>query len=66
MQLCFTKLSVILKIDPYVWYHSILFNERIIEATSNFQDMSANIDWLFSFIYRRYRLPIWATPPEDG
>ena len=22
--------------------------------------------WLFSFIYRRYRLPIWSTPPEDG
>ena len=22
--------------------------------------------WLFPFIYRRYRLPIWATPPEDG
>ena len=21
---------------------------------------------LFPFIYRRYRLPIWATPPEDG
>ena len=24
------------------------------------------IDWLFSFNYRRYRLHIWATPPEDG
>ena len=22
-------------------------------------------DWLFPFIHRRYRLPIWATPPED-
>ena len=22
--------------------------------------------WLFPFIYRRYWLPIWATPPEDG
>ena len=22
--------------------------------------------WFFSFIYRRYRLPIWATSPEDG
>ena len=22
-------------------------------------------DWLFPFIYRRCRLPIWATPPED-
>ena len=22
--------------------------------------------WLFPFIYRRCRLPIWATPPDDG
>ena len=40
MQLCLTKLSVILKIDPYVISLDFL-NERIIAATSNFQDMSA-------------------------
>ena len=28
----------------HMWYHSILFNERIIAATSNFQGMSAKND----------------------
>ena len=44
MQLGLTKLSVILEIDPYVIYHSIFFNERIIAATSDFQGMSAKND----------------------
>ena len=45
MQLCLTKLSVILEIDPYV-ISIDFFNERIIAATSNFQDMSAKNDSL--------------------
>ena len=42
MQLCVTKLSVILEIGPYV----IFFNERIIATTSDFQRMSAKNDSL--------------------
>ena len=45
MQLCLTKLIVILEIDPYV-ISIDFFNERIIAATSNFQDMSAKNDSL--------------------
>ena len=45
MQLCFTKLSVILEIDPYV-ISLDFFIERIIAATSNFQGMSAKNDYL--------------------
>ena len=42
MQLCLTKLSEILEIDPYVISLNFIFcNERIIAATSNFQGMSA-------------------------
>ena len=40
MQLCLAKLSVILEIDPYVISLDFL-RQRIIAATSNFQDMSA-------------------------
>ena len=40
MQLCLTKLSGILEIDPYV-IPLDFFKERIIAATSNFQGMSA-------------------------
>ena len=40
MQLCLTKLSVIMEIDPYV-ISLDFFNEGIIAATSNFQGMSA-------------------------
>ena len=40
MQLCLTKLCVILEIDPYVILLDF-FNERIIAETSNFQGMSA-------------------------
>ena len=40
MQLCLTKLSVILEINPDVVSLGF-FNERIIAATSNFQGMSA-------------------------
>ena len=43
MQLCLTKLCVILEIDPYVKSLDF-FNERIIAATSNFQGMSAKND----------------------
>ena len=45
MQLCLTKLSVILEIDPYLI--SLDFSsERIIAATSSFQGMSAKNDSL--------------------
>ena len=40
MQLCRTKLSAILEIEPYM----IFFNERIIGATSNFQGMLTKND----------------------
>ena len=40
MQLCLTKLSVNLEIDPYE-FSLDFFNERIITATSNFQGMPA-------------------------
>ena len=49
MQLCLTKLSVILDIDPYELsfdFFFFFFNERIIVATSNFQGMSAKNDSL--------------------
>ena len=46
MQLCLTKLSVILEIDPYVVSLDFFFNERIIAETSNFQGMSAKKDSL--------------------
>ena len=45
MQVCLTKLSVILEIDPYV-ISLDFFNERIIAAISNFQGMSAKNDSL--------------------
>ena len=45
MQLCLTKLSVILEIDPYVMSRDFS-NERIIAATSSFQGMSAKNDSL--------------------
>ena len=45
MQLCLTKLIVILEIDPYVISFDF-FNERSIAATSNFQGMSAQNDSL--------------------
>ena len=45
MQLCLTKLSVILEIDPYV-ISLEFFSENIIAATSNFQGMSAKNDSL--------------------
>ena len=45
MQLCLTKLCVILEIDPYV-ISPDFFNERIITATFNFQGMSAKNDSL--------------------
>ena len=45
MQLCHTKSSVILEIDPYV-ISIDLFNERSIAATSNFQSISAKNDSL--------------------
>ena len=45
MQMCLTKLSVILKIDPYV-ISLDFFNKRIIAATSNSQGMSAKNDSL--------------------
>ena len=45
MQLCLTKLSVILEIDPYVILVDF-FNERIIAGTSNSQGMSAKNDSL--------------------
>ena len=44
-QMCLTKLSVILEIDPYV-ISLDFFNESIIAATSNFQGMSAKNDSL--------------------
>ena len=45
MQLCLTKLSVILEIDAYVI--SLDFsNERIVAVTSSFQGMSAKNDVL--------------------
>ena len=46
MQLCLTKLSVILEIDPYVILLDFFFNGRIMAATLNFQDMSAKNDSL--------------------
>ena len=48
MQLCLTKLIVILEIDPYVISLDFLFffDERIIAATSNFQGMSEKNDSL--------------------
>ena len=49
MQLCLTKLSVILEIDPYVIslvFFVFFFNERIIAATWNFEGMSAKNDFL--------------------
>ena len=45
MQMCLTKFSVILEIDPYV-ISLDFFNERIITATSNFHGMSAKNDSL--------------------
>ena len=45
MQLCLTKLSVILEIDPFVISRDF-FNERMVAATSNFQGMSAKNDSL--------------------
>ena len=44
MQLCLTKLSVVLEIDSYVISLDFFFNERITEATSNLQGMSAKND----------------------
>ena len=46
MQLCLTKLNVILEIDPYELSPVFFFNERIMAATSNFQGMSAKTDSL--------------------
>ena len=43
MQLGLTKLSVILKIDPYE-ISLDFFDERVIAATSNFQGISAKND----------------------
>ena len=45
MQMCLTKLSVILEIYPYVISFDF-FNERIIAATSNFQGISEKNDSL--------------------
>ena len=45
MQLCLTKLSVILEIDPYVISLNF-FCQRIIAPTSNFQGMLAKNDSL--------------------
>ena len=46
MQLCLTKLSVILEIDPYVIsLDFFFFSERIIAATSNYRGMSAKNDY---------------------
>ena len=52
MQLCLTKLSMILEIDPYV-ISLDFFNERIIAATSNFQGMSARNDYLLQIADRK-------------
>ena len=49
MQLCLTKLSVILEIDPNVIsldFFFFFFNEKIIAATSNFQGMPTKNDSL--------------------
>ena len=57
MQLCLTKLSVILEIDPYVIsLFFFFFNERIIATTSNFQCVSAKNDSLLQMkeIVRNY------------
>ena len=62
MQLCLTKLSVILEIYTYV-ISLDFFNERIIAATSNFQGMSAKNDFLLQIeetirIYPNRPLPL--------
>ena len=44
MQLCLTKLRVILEIDPYVMSLHFFFNERIIAASPKFKGMSAKND----------------------
>ena len=47
MQVCVTKFSVILEIDPYVISRDFFsMKEFSIAATSNFQDMSAKNDSL--------------------
>ena len=46
MQLCLTKLSLILEIDPCDITRFFFFNERIIAATSNFKGVSAKNDSL--------------------
>ena len=38
----------------------------MLESTIALELFHAHLIWLFPFIYRRYQLPIWATPPEDG
>ena len=67
MQLCLTKLSVILEIDPYVISRDF-FNERIIAATSYFQGMSAKNDSLLQIeeIVRIYTILRFWIEMYDG
>ena len=61
-------------IDPYMTFLTIylLLNNLKRTQTMAFSkyfsgyNVSSRFLWLFSFIYCRYRLPILATPAEDG
>ena len=45
-------------------FYDVIVNSKVSVLTSF--PLEWRLGWLFPFNHLRYRLPIWATPPEDG